>query len=182
MCVAQVRLTVLSEVAANGVTTLFSVSGEGMELCEKAMTTLLQGYIMEKAPTEWKGLFKDAVNIGFMIKYMFRESLPMAKDLFVKSAAPVTGWLAKFTAAVPAEVQTMITQVLDDTILTYGDVGLYDPGKLAEIDFLNQPKLLVPLRTTHSALPHTVHLPRGALLIWCATCGYRSSSSPPVCY
>ena len=38
----EIALTVLSEVAQNGVQTISSVSGEGLALCEKAMTTLLQ--------------------------------------------------------------------------------------------------------------------------------------------
>ena len=29
----------------------------------------------------------------------------------------------------------------------YGDVGIFDPAKLAEIDFLNKPELLVDLVT-----------------------------------
>lgn len=61
-------LTVLAEVCANGVQTLSSVAGEGMRLCEEAMTTLLQGYVRERPPSEWKGLFKDATNIAFMVK------------------------------------------------------------------------------------------------------------------
>ena len=39
---SEIPLTVLSEVCQNGVQTLASVSGEGMELCERAMTTLLE--------------------------------------------------------------------------------------------------------------------------------------------
>ena len=44
----EIALTVLSEVAANGVQTISSVQGEGMALCEQAMTTLLQSYIAER--------------------------------------------------------------------------------------------------------------------------------------
>ena len=72
---AHVRL----EVAANGVQTITSVQGEGMQLCEHAMTTLLSTYIRERRPSEWKGSFKDATNIAFMVKYMFRENLGIAK-------------------------------------------------------------------------------------------------------
>ena len=58
----EIALTVLSEVAANGVQTISSVQGEGMALCEQAMTTLLQSYIAERPPSEWKELFKEATN------------------------------------------------------------------------------------------------------------------------
>ena len=78
---AELPLTVLSEVAANGVQTISSVTGEGMALCEQAMTTLLQGYISERSPAEWKALFKEATNIAFMVKYMFRESLDLARRI-----------------------------------------------------------------------------------------------------
>ena len=65
----ELNLTVLSDVAQNGVETLLSVSGEGMVLCEQAMTTLLKGYISNEKPVAWKGLFKEATNIAFMVKY-----------------------------------------------------------------------------------------------------------------
>ena len=58
----------LSEVAQNGVHTLSSVSGERMQLVERSMTTLLQSYITNREPKEWKALFKEATNIGFMVK------------------------------------------------------------------------------------------------------------------
>jgi hypothetical protein len=38
------------------------------------MTTLLQTYIEERSPSSWKGLFKEATNIGFMVKYMVRAA------------------------------------------------------------------------------------------------------------
>jgi hypothetical protein len=68
----EIDLTVLSDVAANGVQTIISVSEEGMELCKKSMTTLLQSYVIDRAPSEWKGLFKEATNIAFMVKYVAR--------------------------------------------------------------------------------------------------------------
>lgn len=71
----ELELTTLSEVAANGVQTISSVQGKGLELCEQAMTTLLQGYIAERQPIEWKGLFKDATNIAFQVKYMVGRPL-----------------------------------------------------------------------------------------------------------
>jgi hypothetical protein len=47
----EVSLTALSDVCQNGVQTLSSVSGGGMKLVEKAMTTLMQSYIKEQDPS-----------------------------------------------------------------------------------------------------------------------------------
>eukprot|EP00966_Prymnesium_polylepis_P164979 3814382-Prymnesium_polylepis.1 len=55
----EIQLTVISDVCQNGVETLASVSGEGMALASAAMTTLLQTYIAEREPVEWKKLFKE---------------------------------------------------------------------------------------------------------------------------
>ena len=41
----------------------------------------------------------------------------------------------------------MMTELINFTLSTYGDVGIYDPKKLAELDFLNQPELLINLVT-----------------------------------
>ena len=49
---ADFPLPVLSEVAANGVHTIASVRAPGMELCETAMTTLLEGYVTNKKPAD----------------------------------------------------------------------------------------------------------------------------------
>lgn len=46
------------------------------------MTALLQTYIAERPPKEWGQLFKEATNVGFMVKYQFRESLEKAKLKF----------------------------------------------------------------------------------------------------
>ena len=133
---AEIELTVLSDVAANGVQTLASVTGEGMRLCEQAMT-LLQSYVTEQPPSAWKDLFKEATNIAFMVKYMFRESLQLAE---------------KFTDALGArrllggqETHDALKRLVNDTLAAYGDVGIFDPERLAEIDFLNKPELLVEL-------------------------------------
>ena len=133
----ELPLTVLSEVAANGVQTISSVQGEGLALCEQAMTTLLQSYIRERAPNEWKGLFKDATNIAFMVKYMFRESLDLAKEKFTLSI----GGKKNFSG----EALDIVKDLVKETLLAYGDVGIYDPQRLAEIDFLNKPDQLVEL-------------------------------------
>ena len=135
---AEIELTVLSEVAANGVQTITSVQGDGLALCEKAMTTLLQSYLAERAPSEWKGLFKEATNIAFMVKYMFRESLELAKDKFNAS-------IGNRRQRGSADEVEAVGKLVEQTLTAYGNVGIYDPAKLADIDFLNKPELLVDL-------------------------------------
>ena len=68
----------------------------------------------------------------------FRESLDLAKQ--------------RFTAAVgsrklrgSAEEVDTVTRLVEATLASYGNVGIYDPSKLAEIDFLNKPELLLEL-------------------------------------
>ena len=34
----------------------------------QAMTTLLQGYVTSELPSKWSLLFKEATNVGFMVK------------------------------------------------------------------------------------------------------------------
>ena len=135
---SDIALTVLSEVAANGVQTITSVQGEGMALCEKAMTTLLQSYIGHRKPSEWKELFKEATNIAFMVKYMFRESLSLTKDKFREA-------VGKKNANFSGEAHELMNNLVKETMLSYGDVGIYDPEALAEIDFLNNPQELIEL-------------------------------------
>ena len=139
---AGLPLPLLSEVAQNGVATISSVSGDGMALCEQAMTTLLQGYVTSELPSKWSLLFKEATNVGFMVKYMFREDLGLSHDLFEAVAADK---LLYRKAPHGAEAQALVRQLVTATLQAYGDVGMFDPTKLAQIDFLNQPELLVDL-------------------------------------
>ena len=44
-----------------------------------------------------------------------------------------------------SEIQAMLSKLVQETLDAYGNVGIYDPEMLAEIDFLNQPELLVDL-------------------------------------
>ena len=135
---AEVPLTILSEVAQNGVQTLSSV--EGMALCERAMMTLLQGYIVQRKPIDWKTLFKEATNVAFMVKYMFREDLGIAKAKFQEAVGAPKSRLRG-----TSEDKEVLKQLVAETLASYGDVGIYDPKQLAEIDFLNKPELLVGL-------------------------------------
>ena len=146
-----------------------------MELCKKSMTTLLQSYVIDRAPSEWKGLFKEATNIAFMVKYvasrsppdrlqiasdgssivfdgpsiasdrrliasdfryMFRESLPIAKQKFTEAIGKKT---------YSSETKAIMTNLVQETLAAYGNTGIYDPERLAEIDFLNHPEELVEL-------------------------------------
>jgi hypothetical protein len=139
---ADFPLPVLSEVAANGVHTIASVRAPGMELCEKAMTTLLEGYVTNKKPADWKDLFREATNVAFMVKYMFRESVTLAKTIFTFIADDKNQY-KKLPQA--AEAQATIKKLVSTTLQAYGNVGLYDPAQLATIDFLNHPEELVAL-------------------------------------
>ena len=142
---AELPLTVLSEVCQNGVQTLSSVSGEGMKLCEQAMTTLLQGYVQNEPPSKWKNLFKEATNvrtalstrtlehppasepcpppwspqIGFMVKYMFRESLKLAKEKFAEFADNKTNFKKMPQGG---EVQEMMKKLVASALSSYGEV------------------------------------------------------------
>jgi len=138
----EIQLTVISDVCQNGVETLASVSGEGMALASAAMTTLLQTYIAEREPVEWKKLFKEATNVGYMVKYMFREDLAIAKAKFIEAVNNKENFKKMQFAG---EVQEMLSKLVNHTLTEYGEVGIYDPQKLAEIDFLNKPDLLVKL-------------------------------------
>ena len=139
---ADLPLPVLSEVAENGVHTIASVAGEGMELCQKAMTTLLQGYVASEPPSQWKALFKEATNVGFMVKYMFREDVALTKRIFTEVASD-KALFKKMPRA--TEVQGLVKKLVGASLEAYGDVGILEPEALASIDFLNQPELLVDL-------------------------------------
>ena len=135
-----IKLTLLTEVAQNGVHTLESVQGNA--LCERAMKTLLEGYIAQAPPLEWSSLFKEAANVAYMVKYMFRESLPLAKQQFGGYIEDKNNFVRVPHAKKQLEVLTIL---INSTFQAYGDVGIFDPEKLATIDFLNQPELLLKL-------------------------------------
>jgi len=112
------------------------------ERCTQAMTTLLQTYIAEQPPSEWQQLFKEATNVAFMVKYMFREDLAIAKAKFIEAVNNKENFKKMQFAG---EVQEMLSKLVSRTLDDYGEVGIYDPEKLAEIDFLTKPELLVEL-------------------------------------
>eukprot|EP00966_Prymnesium_polylepis_P167168 3864451-Prymnesium_polylepis.1 len=73
---------------------------------------------------------------------MFREDLGMAKEKFTTAVSNKENFKKMPNAR---EVQDMMSKLIDFTLGAYGEVGIYDPKKLAELDFLNQPELLVNL-------------------------------------
>ena len=56
----------------------------GLPLAEVALTGLYQRYLREERPEDWKHLFKEATRTAYNLKYMFRESLPMARRKFLE--------------------------------------------------------------------------------------------------
>ena len=76
-------------------------------------------------------LFKEAANVAYMVKYMFRESLPLAKAKF-------GGYLedkSNFSRIPHAKKQLeVLTNLIHRTFDAYGEVGIFDPEKLATID------------------------------------------------
>lgn len=111
-----------------------------------------QSYITNREPKEWQELFKEATNIGFMIKYMFREDLGIAKAKFTEA---VTNFENFKKMPQGSQAQELLTRLVSDTLANYGDTGIYDPERLADVDFLSHPEELVNLvhlsRTTIQA-------------------------------
>jgi hypothetical protein len=104
--------------------------------------TILIRYVTNKKPADWKDLFREATNVAFMVKYMFRESVTLAKTIFTFIAEDKNQY-KKLPQA--AEAQATIKKLVSSTLQAYGSVGLYDPAQLATIDFLNHPEELVAL-------------------------------------
>jgi hypothetical protein len=98
--------------------------------------------VTNKKPADWKDLFREATNVAFMVKYMFRESVTLAKTIFTFIADDKNQY-KKLPQA--AEAQATIKKLVSTTLQAYGNVGLYDPAQLATIDFLNHPEELVAL-------------------------------------
>ena len=69
-------------------------------------------------------------------RYMFRESLPIAKQKFTEAIGKKT---------YSSETKAIMTNLVQETLAAYGNTGIYDPERLAEIDFLNHPEELVEL-------------------------------------
>ena len=53
--------------------------------------------------------------------------------------------IGRKNALFSGEAHAVVQSLVQDTLFAYGDVGIYDPEQLAEIDFLNHPEELVEL-------------------------------------
>ena len=78
------------------------------------------------------------------VKYMFRENLPLAKQKFFEAVSNKENFRRMPHSA---EAQAMLAIFVRDTLASYGDVGIFDPDQLAEIDFLTHPEELIKLVT-----------------------------------
>ena len=67
---------------------------------------------------------------------MFRESLPLTKKKYSGYIEDKNNFVRIPHAKKQLEV---LTALIGSTFEAYGDVGIFDPEKLADIDFLNQP-------------------------------------------
>ena len=73
---------------------------------------------------------------------MFRENLEIAKAKFTEAVTNRDNFKKMPHAT---EAQDLLTRLVGDTLAAYGDLGIYDPERLAGIDFLSQPEALVEL-------------------------------------
>ena len=108
--------------------------------------------------------------VAFMVKYMFRESLPMAKVKFTEALGAKNARNANFTG----EAHDIMSGLVKETLFAYGDVGIYDPERLAEIDFLNHPEELVALVGQSKHRQSRVHKPDMQLLTELVRAGAQS--------
>eukprot|EP00966_Prymnesium_polylepis_P254984 5891569-Prymnesium_polylepis.1 len=177
----EIELTVLSEMAQNGVQTLSSVRGDGMALCEqashisscvsececasdddpssdlhrRALSIELEGALQGSDEHRLHGKVHGACSRLHcthppivLSRPRFREDLQLAKDKF---AASVNNKENLRKMASSSDAITFLNDLVSQTLAAYGDVGIFDPSRLAEIDFLNHPELLVQLVKTSAS-------------------------------
>ena len=58
-----------------------------------------------------------------MVKYMFRESLDMAKAKFKEA-------VGRKNALFSGEAHGVVQSLVQDTLFSYGDVGIFDPTQV----------------------------------------------------
>jgi hypothetical protein len=68
---------------------------------------------------------------------MFRESLSLTKERFLSYANDKANFKKMPHSS---DVQALVRKLVSDTVHEYGDVGIFDPERLAEIDFIQQPE------------------------------------------
>lgn len=119
------------QMGANTLEKLSDIKGKSRDMCMTALTTLMKGFIEKEPPKKWSSMFEDAAENAYQVKYMFREKLEKAQELFTKSADKAP------------EAKNLIKDLLKDSLTAFGVVGFYDAQKLQEIDFLTQPTELI---------------------------------------
>ena len=102
-----------------------------MALAAKALRDLYQRYLREERPAAWKRLFKEATRTAYNLKYMFRESLPKARDRFVEA-------LDSNLSGKPRE---LFAHLVGGAFRMYS--GLVDQETLAKTDFMENPRALI---------------------------------------
>ena len=104
---------------------------EGMPLAERAITALYERYLANESPLQWKTLFKEATRTAYNLKYMFRESLPKAKEQF----------RTHLDHNLRGGPRAVFSGLLDGAFDMYQ--GLVDQAVLAQTDFLTNPQALL---------------------------------------
>ena len=119
----------LGDIAHLGIEVLNRV--RGLTLAEQALKGLYQRYLQNERPEDWKQLFKEATRTAYNLKYMFRESMPMARQKF-------TQHLELNLSGRPRQVYR---KLVEGAFEMYQ--GLVDQETLAKTDFLTNPQSLV---------------------------------------
>jgi hypothetical protein len=96
-----------------------------------SVQALYKRYLANEKPTDWKRLFKDATQTAYNLKYMFRESLPKAKERFY----------AHLDLNLSGGPRSVFERLLDGAFAMY--TGLVDQQVLAGTDFLTNPQALL---------------------------------------
>ena len=119
----------LGDIAHLGVEVLNRV--RGLTLAEQALRGLYQRYLQNERPEDWKRLFKEATRTAYNLKYMFRESMPMARQKFMQH----------LELNLHGRPQQVYRKLVEGAFEMYQ--GLVDQETLAKTDFLTNPQSLV---------------------------------------
>ena len=119
----------LGDIAHLGVEVLNRV--RGLTLAEQALRGLYQRYLQNERPEDWKRLFKEATRTAYNLKYMFRESMPMARQKFMQH----------LELNLHGRPQQVYRKLVEGAFEMYQ--GLVDQETLATTDFLTNPQSLV---------------------------------------
>ena len=119
----------LPDMARLGVEVLNRV--RDMPLARNALMSLYERYLKEDKPTQWRHLFKEATQTAYNLKYMFRESLPKARDKFFDH----------LNNNLSGKNREMFEHLVQGAFAMYD--GLVDQETLATTDFLTNPHALL---------------------------------------